>query len=138
MSTGINSARVAPEQLGGVFHYGFGPLRPLTDIELAAHEIHKFSPNGADSILIGLSSFQGIKIEEDQQGIIAVLIGLTLPAMERLLGDMGSFVPHYLQTALRAGGSIGFLMGDGSVRHADGTLGGVVKTAMQVKQNTHG
>ena len=62
----------------------------------------------------GLASTSGFKTVLAPNGIIAILIGLLLPAVQRLdSSDLAS-----LETALKSGGTLGFVMADGSVREA--------------------
>jgi len=109
-------------KLKEVFVYGDGSVRPLTSVESAVYEIRRSHPGGCDHILIGHSRVQGMKITQDSGGIIAVLIGLLLPAIETLTDGTSNTVA-FLETALRPGGTVGFVMADGTVRNVHGQVG---------------
>ena len=104
-------------KLKEVFAYGDGSVHPIPDLESAVYQIRKFHPGGANYILIGLAKVQGIKITQDSRGIIAVLIGLLLPAVDKITDGTSNTI-LILDRALKPGGSIGFVMADGSVQPA--------------------
>ena len=62
-----------------------------------------------------------VSVKTDK-GIIAILIGLLLPAVQKLDSNGASDL-QLMKGALVPGGGIGFLMGDGSVKPAPGALG---------------
>src|SRR5437016_3326714 len=108
-----------PHQPGVIFQYGDGSVRPIGNIESAVFEIRREHPGGANYILIGLAANQGMKIVKTGPGTLTVLIGLLIPGIDKIT-DGTSNTLTFLETALRPGGAVGFVMADGSVRNARG------------------
>ena len=82
-------------------------------------------PRGASVLVIAESSRPFVRITKNDKGIIAILIGLLLPAVQKLDGSAPSDL-QLLKGALATGGKLGFVMGDGSVKPAGGTAAGFV------------
>lgn len=101
------------------FLMGDGSVRKFDTLQSLAIQLQKSFPGGVDRIVIGGSSGNVYK-QATSPGIIAILIGLLLPAVQRSV-DPGSTDSAALSMALRYGGKLGIVMCDGSVRTADGT-----------------
>lgn len=96
----------------------FAPGPSFTTCISVAHlvtQVRGRQPGGVDAILIGQLPAPGFKIAPPPNGIIAILIGLLLPAVQKL-AEPGSTDLQALKGLLKPGGSIGVVLGDGSVR----------------------
>jgi prepilin-type processing-associated H-X9-DG protein len=80
--------------------------------------VRKRHPLGVDAILVGLLPVPGYRFVAMENGIIAILIGLLLPAVQKLAeGSSPDLV--LLKGALKPqAGGLNFVMADGSVRTA--------------------
>ena len=95
-------------------------LKPYTGAAALVAEVRKSHPLGVDQILIGQAARPGYAIVKNRRGIIAILIGLLLPAVRRLDAP-NSADGQLLRGALKPTGALGVVMGDGSVRLLSGT-----------------
>lgn len=97
-----------------IFAYGDASVQPISDLASAVYEIRRSYPRGADLILIGLSTVQGMKIIQDVWGI-SVLIGLRPATLGMFFtADGDEVLVAFDQGALRPAGVIGFLWEGGS------------------------
>ena len=104
-------------KLRHVFQTCDGSVRPLASLDAAPHLIRQMHPGGVNHILIGLSQVQRMGMTPSPPAIIAILIGLLLPAVQKIT-DGTSNTLRGLESALKPGGGIWYVMGDGSVRNA--------------------
>jgi hypothetical protein len=92
-----------------IFAYGDASVQPISDLASAVYKIRMFHPGGADLILIGMSTVQGMKIIQDSWGFISVLIGLPRGALEMFSTGDDEVLVAFDHGALRPAGVIGFL-----------------------------
>lgn len=81
-------------------------------------------PGGVNQILIGAATTPGYKIVPNSKGIIAILIGLLLPAIQKAAAPHSPDILS-LRGNLAANGKIGFALADGSVSQVEGPQSGV-------------
>lgn len=110
--------RIAQIDQFHVFHAAAG-FTPLAAVPMMVPQLRSKYPSGVDAVLIGLAFNPGYKLAPQAGGIIALLIGLLVPAVQRLAEPNSSDLLA-LKPQLKPRGNIGIAMGDGSVRNLAG------------------
>jgi hypothetical protein len=109
------SVLIAGQPVKTVLGTGSQSARSFQNLQTLAQSIRKSHPGGVNAILIGLSQANQFQVITNQNGIIAILIGLLLPAVQKVAAP-NSGDAALLEAALKPGGSLGFVLCDGSVR----------------------
>jgi prepilin-type processing-associated H-X9-DG protein len=99
---------------------GDGSVRPLANFQIMVQEVRKNYPGGVDLVLIGLAASPGYKVVKTRNGIIAILIGLLLPAVQRIASPNSADLVVLKGAVNASKGSINVLLADGSVRFVSG------------------
>lgn len=90
-------------------------VRPLAGWTSFASAVHACQAGGAAFALVGLASQEGWKLVRTPEGIIAVLIGLLLPALQRLAQPASADLTMLLRALDAQHGSVGVVMASGRV-----------------------
>ena len=102
---------------------GDGSVRPVNNLQIMVQEVRKSYPGGVDLALIGLAASPRYKVVKTRNGIIAILIGLLLPAVQRIASPNSADLAVLKGAVNASKGSINVVLADGGVRSIYGQAG---------------
>jgi hypothetical protein len=98
------------------------PAQGAGGLTMLVESIRKLHPRGVDGLLIGQATVSGHRFGKARNGSSVVLVGMPMAALQKV-DTPNSPDLQLLKGAVKPNGTIGVLMGNGSVRVVHGPAG---------------
>jgi len=110
------SVQIAGQSVKTIFQAADPSAQPFANIPALVQSLRTGHPRGLNAVLVGIASASQCKVVRESNAVVAI-VGTLLPAVQKLSSARDSEA-KLLESVLKPGGSLGFLMADGSVRSA--------------------
>ena len=110
------SVQIAGQSVKTIFQAADPSAQPFANIPALVQSLRTGHPGGLNAVLVGIASASQCKVVRESNAVVAI-VGTLLPAVQKLSSARDSEA-KLLESVLKPGGSLGFLMADGSVRSA--------------------
>jgi len=110
------SVQIAGQSVKTIFQAADPSAQPFANIPALVQSLRTGHPGGLNAVLVGIASASQCKVVRESNAVVAI-VGTLLPAVQKLSMAKDSEA-KLLESVLKPGGSLGFLMADGSVRSA--------------------
>jgi len=110
------SVQIAGQSVKTIFQTPDSAAQPFATIAALVQSMRVGHPGGVNAVLVGIASASQCKVVRESNAVVAI-VGTLLPAVQKLSMPKDSEA-KLLESVLKPGGSLGFVMADGSVRSA--------------------